>query len=277
MIKRAVYSLWTSPMGGEHVGFNTEEALFDCFKLSLHYTKKWFKEVHLVTDLKGKELVEKHGLEFDNINTDLEHVMQGVYKNHWSLGKIYACKIQDKPFMHIDIDVIWFKKPPEGLLIADASFQLIESHFQEQWYKPLLDDADVHYINKPVWFKCKDIKAYNCGFIAFNKLDLLEEWWQESLNYIAYLDKREFDYIRNITCLIYEQFAIYHLCKHRKYKVDVLTNHHASSKEKGWIPEEAAKDLGYTHLISSSKRDPKVEKMVKRKLEKIMNNKLIPV
>ena len=277
MIERVVYSLWTTPMDGEHVGFNTEEALFNCFKLSLHYAKKWFKEVHLVTDVKGKVLVEKHGLEFDNINTDLEHVMKGVYRNHWSLGKIYACKIQDKPFMHIDIDVIWFKKPPQSILTSDASFQCVEDQTQEYWYKLLIDHADKHYKDKPEWFNCKEIKAYNCGFIAFNKLGIIKEWWDEAIKYIKYLDNSGFDYNHHLSCLIYEQFAIYHLLKHRKYRVDVLSNHHPSSRGKGWILEDAAKALGYTHLIAASKREPDIEKKVKRKLEKIMNNELIPV
>lgn len=271
MIERAVYSLWTSPMEGEHVGFNTEEALINCFKLSLYYTKQWFKEVHLVTDLRGKELVEKHGLEFDNINTDFEHVMQGVYNGHWSLGKIYACKVQDKPFMHIDIDVIWFKKPPLSILTSDASFQCVEDQGQEYWYKLLVDHADKHYTDKPSWFNCKEIKAYNCGFIAFNKLEVVQEWWDESIKYISYLDKSGFDYNHHLSCLIYEQFAVYHLCKYKGCKVDVLSNHHPSSIGKGWLPEDAAKAVGYTHLIASSKRKPEIELKVKKRLSQIIN------
>lgn len=272
MIERAVYSLWTTPMDGVHVGFNTEEALFNCFKLSLHYTKQWFKEVHLVTDLKGKELVEKHGLTFDDINTDLEHVMQGVYKNHWSLGKIYACKIQDKPFMHIDIDVIWFKRPPQSILTSDASFQCVEDQGQEYWYELLIKHADEHYKNKPEWFDCNIIKAYNCGFIGFNDVDISKEWWDEAIKYITYLDASGFDYNHHLSCLIYEQFAIYHLCKHKNYKVDVLSNHHPSSKGKGWLPEDAAKALGYTHLIAASKRESDIEQKVKNKLKYLENS-----
>lgn len=270
MIERAVYSLWTKPMDGEHVGFNTEEALINCFKLSLHYTRKWFKEVYLVTDKKGKALIKKHKLKFDNINTDLDHIMEGVYRNHWSLGKIYACKIQDKPFMHIDIDVIWFKKPPLKILTSDASFQCIEDQGQEYWYELLIDHAKEHYKEKPDWFNCDEIKAYNCGFIGFNNLSLLKEWWDESLNYINYLDNSGFDYNHHLSCLIYEQFAIYHLCNYKKFDVDILTNHHISSYGKGWLPEDAAKELGYTHLIAQSKRDPKIEMKVKNKLKEVL-------
>lgn len=269
MIERAVYSLWTLPMEGQYVGFNTEEALINCFKLSLHYSKKWFKEVHLVTDLKGKELIEKHNLEFDHVNTDLETVMQGVYQNHWSLGKIYACKIQDVPFMHIDIDVILFKKLPDNFLQAEAGFQNTENEDSEIWYKLLLNHADQNYKNKPVWFNTKNFKAYNCGIIAFNNLTLLKEWWDSALDYINYLDNSKFEYNHHLSCLIYEQFAIYHLCNYYDINVDQLTNYGESTdKNSNWISEELANKLGYTHLIAQCKREPQIEKKIKDRVIK---------
>jgi hypothetical protein len=265
MIERAVYSLWTSPIEGEHVGFNTEEALFDCFKLSLYYTKQWFKEVHLVTDIKGKALIKKHGLKFDKIDIGLEESLKGIDKIHWALGKIYACKIQDKPFIHIDNDVIWFKKPPLKILTAEAAFQNTECKSLINWYSLLLNDAQDNYKNKPEWFNCKDFKAYNCGIIAFNKLDFLSEWWEEALKYISYLrDDCFVEYGQEITSLIFEQFAVYHLCKYYNYDVRVLSL-------KTHITEEVAIELGYTHLISGSKRDHKVELKVKNRLKQIIN------
>jgi hypothetical protein len=277
MIERAVYSLWTSPMDGEHVGFNTEEALINCFKLSLHYTKKWFKEVHLVTDVKGKALVEKHALEFDNINTDLEYVMRGVYRNHWSLGKIYACKIQDKPFMHIDIDVIWFKEPPKKLFFKDAIFQNSE---KKSWphYREMMAVDKKNYTNKPKWYDVDNIQAYNLGIIGFNKLSFLKEWWNESLKYIKHFDseKEHLKSVHNVSCLIFEQHFVGCLCKHYNYSVSTLTDLDSNKSKDEWPSEQLAKSLGYTHLVSGSKRDKKIENLVKRKLEKIVNESLIP-
>lgn len=267
MIKRAVYSLWTKPMNGKTVGFNTEKNLIECFALSLHYTKKWFDEVHLVTDFEGKDLVEKYGLSFDNIDTSLEHAMMGIYENHWSLGKIYACKLQKEPFIHIDIDVILFKPLPDKFLKSDAAFQNLETESQEYWYKWLLDHAEKNYTSKPKWFDTEKVKAYNCGVIAFNKLDVIQEWWTESLNYIKFLDESKFNYDHHLSCLIYEQFCIYCICKFYNYEVDLLTfygeNH---EKYMGTISEELAKKLGYTHLIAASKRDSLIEKKIKNRL-----------
>lgn len=267
MIKRAVYSLWTKPMNGKTVGFNTEKNLIECFTLSLHYTKKWFDEVHLVTDFEGKDLVERYGLSFDNIDTSLEHVMMGIYENHWSLGKIYACKLQKEPFIHIDIDVILFKPLPDKFLKSDAAFQNLETESQEYWYKWLLDHAEKNYVSKPKWFDTEKVKAYNCGVIAFNKLDVIQEWWTESLNYIKFLDESKFNYDHHLSCLIYEQFCIYCICKFYNYEVDLLTFYGEShEKYMGTISEELAKKLGYTHLIAASKRDPLIEKKIKNRL-----------
>ena len=267
MIKRAVYSLWTKPMNGKTVGFNTEKNLIECFALSLHYTKKWFDEVHLVTDFEGKDLVERYGLSFDNIDTSLEHVMMGIYENHWSLGKIYACKLQKEPFIHIDIDVILFKPLPDKFLKSDAAFQNLETESQKYWYKWLLDHAEKKYTSKPKWFDTEKVKAYNCGVIAFNKLDVIQEWWTESLNYIKFLDESKFNYDHHLSCLIYEQFCIYCICKFYNYEVDLLTFYGEShEKYMGTISEELAKKLGYTHLIAASKRDPLIEKKIKNRL-----------
>lgn len=267
MVERAIYSLWTKPMKGEHVGFNSEQTLMECFALSLHYSKKWFKEVHLITDLKGKKLVEKWGLEFDHINTDLENIMDGIYQNHWSLGKIYACKIQDKPFIHIDIDVILFKQLPETFLKSDASFQNIETDEQEQWYKLLLEHAEINYKDKPIWFDGTNFKAYNCGVILFNKLDIINEWWESSLKYIEFLDNSKFDYNHHLSCLIYEQFGIYHLCKYYNYDVNLLS-FYGSDRQRflGHLENDLTKKLGYTHLIASSKRSKEMEELVRERL-----------
>lgn len=269
MIERIVYSLWTSPMDEQTVGFNTEKAFIECFSLSLHFSKKWFKEVHLVTDLKGEQLMKKYGLTFDNINTDLETVMKDVYKGHWSLGKIYACKIQDKPFIHLDNDAILFKPLPESFLNSEIGFQNIETEEQEQWYKLLLTHAEENYKTKPVWFDGTDFKAYNCGIMAFNKFDIIYEWWDEALKYIDYLDNSGFNYDHHLSCLIYEQFAIYHLCKHRSYNVDLLSFYgRPEQRDLGFLPNDLAAKLGYTHLIATCKRNPKIELKIRERLKK---------
>ncbi len=108
MIKRAVYSLWPDPIGDINVGFNSEQALIECLALSLHYSKKWFDTVVLVTTSAGKKLIEGYNLPFDEISTELDLGLAEIDRAHWAMGKIYACKIQKEPFIHIDFVVILF-------------------------------------------------------------------------------------------------------------------------------------------------------------------------
>ena len=59
MINKVVYSHWSKPMDGEHVGFNSKEAFANCARLSILASKKWASVVELVTDKEGyKFLIE---------------------------------------------------------------------------------------------------------------------------------------------------------------------------------------------------------------------------
>jgi hypothetical protein len=265
MIERAIYSLWTKPMNDEFTGFNTEQSLMECFSLSVNYSKKWFKEVHLITDLKGKELVEDYNLSFDHINTDLEEVLNDVDKKNWAIGKLYSMKIQDKPFLHIDNDVILFKKLPDEMLKKEILFQCSEKEVYP-YYRDLLDFDEINFKDKPSWYNTKKVEAYNCGIVGMNRLDLLEEWWESALSHIEYLKKiGGYGDIRQTPCLVFEQQYVGCLVEHYFYDIGMLSDY---SENKHWVEDDIAEKLGYTHLISDCKRDPKVEKKIKDKLKK---------
>lgn len=276
MIERAVYSLWTKPMDQEYVGFNSEEALMECFALSLYYTKKWFKEVHFITDIKGKELVDQYGLIFDYISTELEDVLQNINKREWALGKIWACKIQDKPFIHIDNDIILFKPLPKDFLTKDAIFQNSENNeYILQYYIGMMKYDKMYYVDKPKWYDVDKLRAYNCGLLGFNRLDFLNEWWETASKHINFI-KHQGGYpdTSSISPLIYEQQYIGCLCDEYNYTVGLLTDYSDSPNPVQWIPDDLARKLGYTHLLSQSKRNPSVEKKVRNRLhyEKIFIN-----
>jgi hypothetical protein len=270
MIERAIYSFWTKPMEDTYVGFNSEESLIECFALSLHHSKKWFKEVHLITDLKGKALIDKYGLEFDYVTTELEEALADIDKNNWALGKIYACKIQDKPFIHIDNDVILFKPLPQSFLRAEAGFQNPENHTWHRFYGDMIDFDKKNYKTPPIWYtfpSIEDGKSYNCGIIAFNRIEVVQEWWDEALKYAMYLDNigGYTDVSMNIPSLIFEQHFVASLCKHIGVRVCFLTDFHSSDTyNETHIDDDLAEKLGYTHLISCTKREKSVEEKVKK-------------
>ena len=269
MIDKAIYSLWTKPMNDFSVGFNSEEIFIKCLSISLEMSKNYFTHVELVTDIKGKELlIDKYGLPFTSVSIELEEALKDIDSKHWAIGKIYTCKIQKEPFIHIDNDVIWSKKPHIDLLSADACFQQSEvmkdvglGHIRP--YNNLINNfrLDSKYIN---WdFK----ESYNCGIIGFNRLDILDIWWDEALKYIEYVDNCNMGY--EITSLIFEQFYITNLCKYFNYNVKLITDFSSINNI-----EDAANILGYTHFVSDSKKTKENELIIETVYDYIMNKRL---
>ena len=266
MINKAIYSFWTKPMNDTFFGFNSEKVLIECMALSVGLCRRYFSKVELVTDLKGKELlIDKYNLPFTSVSIELEEGLSGIDEKHWSIGKIYACKIQKEPFIHIDNDVIWVKRPPDYLLKADACFQSIESGYAQ--YQFLLNHAINNYKDKPD-YKWDENIAYCCGIVGFNKLEHLETWWQDSLEYIDYIDsyfKEEYDTWHELPCLIFEQFYIKNICNINNYDVQFV--------HEEYVNKETAVRLGYTHLISTSKRNKYVEELINTNYKLFKENK----
>jgi len=271
MIDKAVYSFWTKPMEDTYVGFRSEKSLIECISISVMMIKNYFSKVELVTDIKGKELlIDKYGLPFTSVSIELEEALKDINQKHWAIGKIYACKIQKEPFIHIDNDVIWFKKPPIELLKADACFQNEEGVFFAHSYDYLIKHGKENYIDCPDYIKWDNMCAYNCGIIGFNRLEHLDTWWQVALKYIDYIDSyfgKEYDTWSEIPCLIFEQFYIVSICDKFNYDVKFI--------KKDFVDDDTSKLLGYTHLLSSSKRSDYVEKLLNNKYKKLFSKKPI--
>jgi len=273
MIDKAIYSFWTKPMGDKYVGFRSEKSLIECFSISVMMSRKHFSKVELVTDIKGKELlIDKYKLPFTSVSTELEEALKDINKRHWSIGKIYACKIQKEPFIHIDNDAIWFKKPPIELLKADACFQNEEVDEEGNSYDYLIKHAKDNYTdcsNYINWNRISGIYGYNCGIIGFNRLEHLDTWWQVALEYIDYIDSyfgKEYDTWSELPCLIFEQFYIVSICDKFNYDVKFI--------KKDFVDDDTSKLLGYTHLMAASKRSENVEQLLSANYQILFNEEL---
>jgi hypothetical protein len=126
----------------------------------------------------------------------------------------------------------------------------------------------VNFKNKPLWYNTKKVEAYNCGIVGMNRLDLLEEWWESALQHVNYLKKHNgYPDISSLTCLTYEQQYVGCLCDYYNYSVGLLTDY-GTDKNQEYITEDLAIELGYTHLLSDSKRRPEIERKVSNRLAK---------
>jgi hypothetical protein len=276
MIDKAIYSFWSKPMNDKYVGFSSEKSLIECISISVMMSRKHFSKVELITDIKGKELlIDKYNIPFTSVSTELEEALVDINQKHWSIGKIYACKIQKEPFIHIDNDVIWFKKPPIELLTADACFQNVEvlsySSILSNSYDFLIDHLKSNH-NYPDYIETND-DPLNCGIIGFNRLEHLETWWQDSLKYIDYVDSYfQEEYYKElphlVPCLIFEQYYIGGICKNFNYDVKFVARGH----EENWgVNDSTSILLGYTHLIAHTKRLEYVEQLLSSNYEILFN------
>ena len=275
MIDKAIYSYWSKPNNKKNTNIHIESSFIDCMQLSLIYSKKWFSKVELYTDVDGYELlINKHKLKFTDVRIVLDTINY-IKNRHWSLGKIFACFLQDEPFIHIDNDAIFFKRPPNYILNSDCAFQstegkILKNNTDFPYYKYQLEEAQ-----KWNTFNIDLTKnnAYNCGIIAFNKIDkqLFDTWLKKSLDYINSFDKMLSDTNEKsiISCLIFEQYFIARLVENFNLNVDFLF----LNKKNKLTAENSkrASELGFTHLMAA-KKNKEVQNKIKARLQKELNS-----
>ena len=261
MINKVVYSYWSKPANDKNVGFNSEQAFGNCAKLSVLKSKKWANKVELVTDKNGKKLlINKLKLPFDKVVICLDN-LNHIDKKHWAIGKLYACSLQKEPFMHLDFDAIWFKKPPNKILQADACFQNWEKDTNvHKYYKKLINICkNTPELKMHKFSKFDKIDALCCGFMGFNKLDKIKLWYDLALDYIEKAGVKTNKSL--IPSIMFEQYYISNLLNYFKINVETLGD--------DWVEEDLAKKVGYTHLIAESKRNKDIEQKIFNKVKNL--------
>src|SRR5437588_499165 len=113
---RSVWSFWTKPWR-ERSGWSwlSEKHHLLAWVLSFETARKHYPKTSLVTDHAGaKMLVDGIGLAFDSVSTELD-ALACRDPRLWMLGKLYAYRAQTEPFVHLDTDVILWKRLPTGV------------------------------------------------------------------------------------------------------------------------------------------------------------------
>jgi hypothetical protein len=128
---RAVWSFWSRPHRlFYHRLWRSERAHLLCWALSVAQAARHFDEVRLVADEAGAELLAgRLGLPFTQVDTCLEALNRDALDPlWWVLGKLTAYAAQERPFVHLDADVILWQPLPARLLGAPVLAQNPE-HF----------------------------------------------------------------------------------------------------------------------------------------------------
>lgn len=181
-------------------GFRAGQINIDFWKLSLALARKHYKDVHLVTDIKGKELLKQ--LPFKSIRVDLEDLKDINSGKIWSLGKIYTYnKIADEgPFMHLDSDVFLWEKLPEDLLKSQIFAQSLDMPLYSDYNNLIFDRAyDLNFLKiisrgqipqdwQELIISRKIIPIYNVGILGGQNFNFFKKYSEYSLEMVK--DKR---------------------------------------------------------------------------------------
>lgn len=172
-------SFWTQDKVLEDYKF------IDILKVALYYAKQHYKEIQLITDYKGEELL-KNIFNWTSLSTELESLPK-EYKDVWSLGKIKAYNLiaeKGDPFLHFDSDVFMIKPLPKNLLNSDIFCQSIE---QNCYLSYKIYKFDKYCINK---FYPDNINIINhtwspnCGIVGGTDLDFFKTYSETALRLV---------------------------------------------------------------------------------------------
>jgi hypothetical protein len=269
---RAVWSFWSRPFQA-YKGRIWRSPLHHllAWGLSLRLAKRYYPDTMLVTDRVGKGLlVDCLGLSFNHVSTELDSI-QKADAGWWALGKLFAYRMQDRPFVHLDTDVFLWKPLPAGLCNAAVFAQCPEDH------PPLADwcgPGDVecafndHGLSLPVeweWSRSRSFNYHreaNCGIMGGSRIDFLCYYADVAIDLIlnpahaqvwgTFPEKAGYN-------MVVEQFMLnacveFHRSNPESPFRGISIRYLFSSFEEAFNQEAAAR-VGFTHLLGDAKRD----------------------
>jgi hypothetical protein len=268
-IDKIVYSLWTKPSGNilqKAVNWYSPKAQLLCLALSVYKSAENFKKVELITDSEGWKIIKQLKLPFTSVKTILDDIPTEDY-GFWALGKIYAYKEQDKPFIHLDNDAILWQKLPDWVLNSELFVQNTED---EGWF----DSAympEINHANKvlnyfpPNWGNVKE--AYCTGIFGGTDIEFIQDYCNEALKFIYdKRNKRGWDSIANkgSYCIIFEQYLLACMVYAHNKPVTFFDRN---------LDKKKLAELGYTHLWGA-KKEKSIENLLLNSLNKNYPNSI---
>ena len=281
---RAVWSFWSKPMKtNKSWAWLTQKHHLLSWILSVETARKHFQELSLVTDDEGaKMIVEGIGLEFDHLSLDLNSL-----DNHdpswWVLGKLYAYRAQESPFVHIDNDVFIWNSLPERMLTSPLLAQNPEYFivgYPSSYYKPkkverLIGQVKDGWIPEE-WLWSRSVfrhhqKAISCGILGGNNTDFI--------NYYADLAIKLVEHPPNQIPLSKLKNKSIHVILLEQYLLSACIDYHKHRSESSYFNIDIeylfpslgdfynAEKVGYTHLVAKTKKDPSITSRLERRVK----------
>ncbi len=255
-----VMSLWTAPQFGTSYPTKIDLKFFLYYwALSARLARKQYGKVQLYVDDLGRELlVDVAGIKFTDVFLELNRVP--VNPRCWAGGKFYTYSMQDKPYLHLDFDVLLWKRLPERMMSAEVVLQNKE-YFVDGWryYYPVTE-----FIKNVPWYPSYYSKydylnhsdyAYNVGIIGGTNFRALREYSEDAIailnnpvNKDAFTDsaflKLKTGEARYIVLLL-EQYGLSCYLRHHNIPVETMFSDFFD-----FLNKSRKEELGYEHLLS---------------------------
>lgn len=193
----------------------------------------------LFTDSEGARRLERAGIEFDTVRTDLDG-FSGLDPCFWAAGKVFTYSIMDEPFLHIDDDVFLFGRLPDRVLQAGLAVQSPENDGKEfQYYQNAIgyfSPADVEELISPI----NDWVSYNAGLFGGHDLEFIHRCARRGLEWGRRMTAQGRAKEQGMTLM--EQALFARMAREEGKHVECLLARRT---------DPLAKKIGYTHLVDS--------------------------
>jgi hypothetical protein len=277
---KAVWSFWSKPEQ-HRVAWPSERHHLMAWVLSLQTVRQHYRTTMLCTDTAGARLlIDTIGLEFGHVSTALD-ALQQCDPGWWALGKLYAYRAQTDPFIHFDNDVFLWKRFPARLESAPVlaqnpeDFLLGTSYYAPETFDDLLRECGGWLPEEWTWYASigPRRRATCCGFFGGNNVDFIRYYAETAISLIEH-PCNQLGWARLINKTdhnhLVEQYLLsacinYH---HNKidspfYKVDI--RYLFAGLDEAF--SHVAAELGYTHLLGSSKRNAQISARLERRIQ----------
>jgi hypothetical protein len=264
---RAVWSFWSAPFDAHYrTTWASPSDHLLAWVVSVQTASAHYPDTVLVTDTPGRRLlVEALGLRFGTVTTELDRLVADD-PAFWTLGKLTAYHIQDRPFVHIDSDVFLWRRLPPALEQARVLTQNPEPR-GNPFYDPAAVEFAFAATGTPLpveWLWARGSwprsRAENCGILGGTDIDFLRHYAATALSLARHpAPWRSLpDRIRHNVLI--EQFLLsacigYHTGNPDSPHRGVWARHLFPTWHDALDRSEAAR-AGFTHLIAGAKRSP---------------------
>lgn len=263
-----IHSLWTAPMIDNKEKLEVNIYLY---ALSLAYLKKLGCTVNLHTDLLGSRLL--NGLEYNNIYLTAEELPKSIDPKIFAYIKSMALQREPIGTIHIDGDVLIKKEECLNKIFnhnCDCVLQSCETFIDwEQDARSFM----IPFLSENLLSTGKklDIKSYdyNVGVIGFFNESLRDLYIQNYQKLASELSKYEYLHLVNhneghlgVPDFVLEQQLIVNLTEENTVHFVLPVDSLSYVNDRNAI----AKEIGYAHILGSTKYEPNNVNKIKQAL-----------